>query len=202
MQQYVYPRVIIQGNPIIDPFVLIGYPPNTVQTENIETIIGKDPHIRSHTIIYTGNNIGNFFITGHGVVIRECNRIGNEVSIGSGTIVEHHCSIGDRVRIHSGAFIPEYSILHDDCWIGPCVALTNAKYPLSKHVKKKLVGPIIHPHAKIGANCTILPGIQIGERSLIGAGSVVTTDIPPFTVAVGNPARIVKKISEIPDYGE
>jgi acetyltransferase-like isoleucine patch superfamily enzyme len=200
MEKYRYSGVKILGSAKIDPFVLIGYPSQEYQSDALPTIIGNDPQIRSHTIIYAGNQIGDNFITGHGVLIREYNQIGNDVSIGSGTIIEHHCLIGNRVRIHSGAFIPEYSALHDDCWIGPNVVLTNAKYPRSKHVKDNLIGPVIHSHAIIGANSTILPGVQVGEGSLVGAGSVVTSDVPPFTVVVGNPAKLIKKITDIPDY--
>ncbi len=197
-----YQGVTIHGNPIIDPFVLIGYPYTNEEDLARPTTIGQDPQIRSHTVIYAGNQIGHNFTTGHGVLIREENQIGDDVSIGSGTIIEHHCIIGNRVRIHSGAFIPEYSTLHDDCWIGPNVVLTNAKYPRSKDVKKRLKGPVIHPNAKIGANSTILPGVQIGEGSLIGAGSVVTSDVVPFTVVAGNPAKFVKKISDIVEYAD
>ncbi len=200
MTYEIFPGVTISGAPIIDPFVLIGYPYKDNLSLLVPTIIGQDPHIRSHTVIYAGNQIGCNFTTGHGVLIREENQIGDDVSIGSGTIVEHHCIIGNRVRIHSGAFIPEYSILHDDCWIGPNVVLTNAKYPRSKRVKEDLIGPIIYSHAKIGANSTILPKIKIGEGSLIGAGSVVTSDVEPFTVVAGNPAKVVRKISDIPEY--
>ncbi len=197
-----YPGVYIQGNPRIDPYVLIGYTGSNESYDHPDTIIGRNPLIRSHTVIYAGNRIGDNFVTGHGVLIREENVIGDDVSIGSGSIVEHHCSIGNRVRIHSGVFIPEYSNLCDDCWIGPCVTFTNAKYPRSKHVKENLIGPTISSHAKIGANCTILPGVSIGEGALVGAGSVVTVDVPAFTVVAGNPARIIKAISDINDYNE
>jgi acetyltransferase-like isoleucine patch superfamily enzyme len=76
--------------------------------------------------------------------------------------------------------------------------LTNAKYPLSPGVKENLNGPIIKRGAKIGANSTILPGIVVGENALVGAGSVVVKDVPEGAVAVGNPARIIKNVSELP----
>ena len=106
--------------------------------------------------------------------------------------------IGHRVRIHSQVFIPEYSILEEACWIGPNVVLTNAKFPMSPDAKKNLRGPVIRRRAKVGANVTILPGVVIGEDALVGAGSVVSRDVPAGAVVVGNPARVIKKLSDLP----
>jgi acetyltransferase-like isoleucine patch superfamily enzyme len=75
---------------------------------------------------------------------------------------------------------------------------TNAKYPLSPGVKDQLAGPVIKRGAKIGANSTLLPGVVIGENALVGAGSVVVDDVPPGAVVVGNPARVIRQISELP----
>lgn len=162
--------------------------------------MGKNSIIRSHTVIYPGNIIGNNFQTGHGVLIRENNKIGDNVSVGSHSVVEHDVTIGDNCRIHSNVFIPEYSILKNNSWIGPCVVLTNAKYPRSKNVKKNLKGVIISENAKIGAGAVILPGIKIGRNALVGAGSVVTKNVMDNQVVAGNPARVIKDISEIKDY--
>jgi len=193
----IYPNVKIGKNFRIGDFVIIGVPPKNKNPGDIKTAVGDNSLIRSHTLIYAGNKIGDNFQTGHGVQIRENNTIGNSVSIGSKTLVEHHIKIEDNVRIHSQVFIPEFSVLKEGCWIGPHVVLTNAFYPTFKKVKENLKGPIIGRKAVIGANSTILPGLIIGENAFIGAGSVVTKDIPPNKLAVGNPAKIVKDTSEI-----
>ena len=151
-------------------YVIIGFPPKGKNDGDLTTVIGDNALIRSHTIIYAGNIIGDFFQTGHGVFLREENSIGSNVSIGTHTIIEHHVNIEDGVRIHSQAFIPEYTTLKKGCWIGPNVTLTNAKYPLSYNVKETLRGPIIEEGAIIGANATILPGITIGKNAIVGAG--------------------------------
>jgi acetyltransferase-like isoleucine patch superfamily enzyme len=155
-----------------------------------DTVIGEGAVIRSHTVIYGGVVIGRFFSTGHGALIREKCRIGDNVSIGSHVEVAHSVLIGDRCRVHSGVFIPEYSILEDDCWIGPCAVLTNSKYPKSTNSKDNLNAVVVKKNAKVGANVTILPGIVIGENSLVGAGMVVA----------GNPAKVIKEIEEIKEY--
>ena len=126
------------------------------------------------------------------VNIREFNEIGDNVSIGTLSVIEHHVTIADSVRIHTQVFIPEYTILEEGAWIGPNVVFTNAMYPLSPGVKDSLVGPTVRKRAKIGANSTLLPGVVIGEDALVGAGSVVTKNVPDGTVVAGNPARIIK----------
>jgi acetyltransferase-like isoleucine patch superfamily enzyme len=196
----IYPNVFIDPDDYIGEFVIIGMPPKGVSAGELATRIGKGALIRSHSVIYAGNLIGKKFQAGHGVLIRELNEIGDNVSIGSHSVVEHHVLIGDRVRIHSNAFIPEYSHLENESWIGPNVVLTNARYPLSPEVKKNLKGPHILEGAMIGANSTLLPGILVGKKALIGAGSVVIRDVPDRAVMVGNPARIIGDISELPEY--
>lgn len=128
------------------------------------------------------------------------NQIGDDVSIGTHTVIEHHIRIGSRVRIHSNVFIPEYSELEDDSWVGPNVVFTNALYPRSADVKAHLKGPHLLPGAKIGANVTLLPGVVIGRNALIGAGSVVTGDVPDNKVVVGNPGRIIKDVTDLNAY--
>ncbi len=181
----------------IGDFVLIGVAPRGKKDGELKTIIGDNAVIRSHTVIYAGNKIGKNFQTGHSAMIREENEIGNDVSIGTQSIVEHNVKIGNRVRIHSGAFIPEYTTLEDDCWIGPKVCFTNAPHPKAPRAKEYLKGPIVKKHAKIGANSIILPGVTIGVNSLVGAGSVVTKDVPANKVVAGNPAVVIKDIEEL-----
>lgn len=188
----VYPGVLLEGDGDIEEFVVIG----TAPRDGVETRIGPGYRIRSHTVIYAGNRIGARFQTGHHALIRELNTIGDDVSVGSLTVIEHHVVIGIRVRIHSQAFIPEYSTLDDRCWVGPRVVMTNAKFPRGRHVKETLRGPHVMEAAIIGANATLLPGIVIGRRAVIGAGSVVLNDVPDGVVVAGNPARVIKRIQD------
>jgi acetyltransferase-like isoleucine patch superfamily enzyme len=149
-------------------------------------------------VIYAGNTIGRNFQTGNKVNIRESNRIGDDCSVGTLSVIEHHVEIGNHVRIHTQVFIPEFSVLEDGCWIGPNVVFTNARYPLSPNVKNELAGPIIRRNAKIGANATLLPGVVIGENALVGAGAVVVADVPAGAVVVGNPARVIRSVADLP----
>ena len=196
----IYPNVHLGTNARIGEYVIIGEPPRGRQPGELETHIGPNAVIRSHTVIYAGNVIGANFQTGHGVMIRELNEIGDDVSIGTHSIVEHHVRLGNRVRIHSNVFIPEYSVLEEGAWVGPNAVFANALYPLSPDAKANLKGPHLLPGAKIGANATLLPGVMVGCDALVGAGSVVVHDVPNGKVVVGNPARIIRDVSELVAY--
>ncbi|MBI4786370.1 MAG: transferase [Chloroflexi bacterium] len=196
----IFPNVHLGADATIGEFAIVGEPPRGKAPGEVETRIGARAVIRSHTVIYAGNVIGDDFQTGHGALVREENRIGDNVSIGSHTIVEHHVTIGNNVRLHSNVFVPEFSILEDDCWLGPNVVVTNARYPRAHNVKEQLRGAHIKRGAKIGANATLLPGVTIGENALVGAGAVVTRDVPDGAVVAGNPARVIKRITEIEEY--
>jgi acetyltransferase-like isoleucine patch superfamily enzyme len=194
----IYENVQLGHGSFVEDFCILGAPPRGAQSGELPTVIGEKSVIRSHTVIYAGNDIGRNFQTGNKVNIRESNRIGNNVSVGTLSVIEHHVEIADNVRIHTQVFIPEYSILEEGCWIGPNVVFTNAKYPLSPGVKDNLVGPVIRKGAKIGANATLLPGVVIGENALVGAGAVVVRDVPAGAVVAGNPARIIRQIADLP----
>ena len=195
-----YPGVNLGENAEIGEFVIVGHPARGRQPGEVATIIGHNAVIRSHTVIYAGNQIGDSFQTGHGVLVRENNRIGHRVSIGSHSIVEHSVTIGDGVMIHSNAFVPEFSVLEDGCWIGPGVLVTNARYPRSHGVKEALRGPHVGAGAKVGGGSVLLPGVRIGRNALVGAGAVVVHDVPEGAVVVGNPARVIKYINDIAAY--
>jgi len=190
--------VTLGAGATVEDFCILGTLPRGATPGSLATTIGDQAVIRSHTVIYAGNVIGRNFQTGNKVNIRESNRIGDDVSIGTLSVIEHHVEIGNHVRIHTAVFVPEFSVLEDGCWLGPHVVLTNARYPLSPDAKTTLQGPVIKRGAKIGANCTILPGVVIGEDALVGAGSVVVRDVPAGAVVVGNPARVIRHVSELP----
>jgi acyl-[acyl carrier protein]--UDP-N-acetylglucosamine O-acyltransferase len=136
----IYPNVRLGKHCIIEDFAIVGTPPAGRKPGELETVIGGGAVIRSHVIIYAGNCIGAHFHAGNKANIREENEMGDDVSIGTLSVVEHHVKIASGVRIHTQAFIPDYTILEEQCWIGPNVVITNAKYPCSPRVKCELSG--------------------------------------------------------------
>ena len=189
----IHPNVVLGDDVVVEDYCVIGLPFKGMKNEL--TIIGDNSIIRAGTYIYAGNQIGRNFQTGNKANIRELNKIGNDVSIGTLTVIEHHVTIGNGVRIHTQVFIPEHTILEKNCWLGPNVVVTNARYPKHPTVKTDIIGAHIKQNAKIGANTTLLPSITIGIDSLIGAGSVVTKDISDGVIAAGSPAKVLRNIN-------
>jgi len=160
-------------------------------------VLGHDARIRSGSVLYAGTRIGNYLETGHHVVIREENAIGHHVSIWNNTTIDYGCRIGNHVKIHCNGYIAQYSVLEDGVFLAPGVIFANDLFPGSKESGVVLQGPILEKGVQVGVNCTILPGVRIGAYSLIGAGSVVTRNIPPRSVVWGNPARLHKQTSDL-----
>ena len=120
-------------------------------------------------------------------------KIGENCNICANSLVENDVAIGNNVTIKSGVQLWDGITVEDNVFIGPNATFTNDLYPRSKNPDWKLQRTIIKKGASIGANATILCGIIIGENAMIGAGSVVTKDVPSGEVWVGNPAKPIKK---------
>jgi acetyltransferase-like isoleucine patch superfamily enzyme len=205
--------VILYGNNsigndcIITENVILGYPSRSIleQTSKLEipiseyeftgVKIGSNAIIRTGSIIYSDVEIGDNLQTGHNILVRENTTIGDNVLIGTNVVIDGNTKIGNNVSIQSNVYIPTNTIIEDNIFIGPCAVLTNDKYPIRK--KYDLKGPILRNGVSVGANSTLLPGIEVGEGAMIAAGAIVTKDIPPWKLAVGVPAKIVPLPSEL-----
>ena len=153
------------------------------------TILGHRAVIRWGAVIYADVSIGDDFKTGHFILIRENTTIGNRVVVGTHAVIDGHTEIGDDVKIETRAYIPTNTRIGSRVFIGPGAVLTNDKYPQRLRDEYEPRGPIIDDGVTIGANATIMPGVHLGEGALIAAGSVITIDVPPWTLARGVPAR-------------
>ena len=142
--------------------------------------------------------MGARFATGHNVIIREEVRIGDDVSVWSNSVIDYGCTIGDRVKIHTNCYVAQYTELEDDVFLAPGVTIANDLYPGNVVSGESMAGPIIQAGAQIGVNVTILPYVRIGRGAIIGAGSVVTKDVPDRMIAYGNPAVAVRAVPEQP----
>lgn len=150
------------------------------------TTIGANATIRSGTIIYHDVEIGESFQTGHRALIRERTVIGDDVLVGTNAVIDGETNVGSNVRLQTGAYVPRKTILGDNVFLGPHAVLTNDPYPVRSG--SELDGITIGDHVSVGANATILPGVEIGDGAFVAAGAVVQDDVPPETLAVGAPA--------------
>jgi len=119
-------------------------------------------------------------------------KIGIDCNICDHVFIENDVIIGDRVTVKCGVQIWDGVILEDDVFIGPNVTFSNDLYPHSKQYPEEFYKTLVQHGASIGSNATILPGITIGINAMVGAGAVVTHDVPPFAKVIGNPARIIE----------
>jgi UDP-2-acetamido-3-amino-2,3-dideoxy-glucuronate N-acetyltransferase len=123
--------------------------------------------------------------------------IGNNCSIGQNVVISPEVKIGNRVKIQNNVSVYTGVICEDDVFLGPSAVFTNVINPRSAIVRKNEYQPtLVRKGATIGANATIVCGITISEYAFIGAGAVVTKDIPAYALVVGNPARQTGWMSE------
>ncbi|PLS85637.1 MAG: isomerase [Actinobacteria bacterium] len=121
--------------------------------------------------------------------------IGKDCNVCDHVFIENDVVVGDRVTVKCGVQLWDGIRLEDNVFIGPNATFTNDSFPRSKHYPEAFEQTIVRRGASIGANATILGGVTIGEGALVGAGSVVTKDVPAYAVVVGNPARVTKYLS-------
>jgi acetyltransferase-like isoleucine patch superfamily enzyme len=181
----------------LQPPCVVGKAPRGAGEGELPLAIGAGAVIRPFTTIYAGSVFGARLQTGQGASIREDNSVGDDVSIGTNAVLEFGNRLGYGVRIHSGCFL-EMVTIEDEVFVGPNVVFTDDPHPMGcPRYKECKGGAVVRRLARIGANATILPGVEIGEGALVGAGSVVAHDVPAGMVVVGNPARVVKAVADL-----
>jgi acetyltransferase-like isoleucine patch superfamily enzyme len=159
--------------------------------------MNNDPTIRISPDVKLGKNVKIFsFVNLYGC------EIGDETKIGAFVEIQRGASIGWKAKISSHSFICDGVTIEDEVFLGHGVKFINDKYPRSTNSDGSIQGEddwellptLVKKRASIGSNATILCGVTIGEGAIVGAGSVVTKDVPPFTIVVGNPAKILRTI--------
>jgi acetyltransferase-like isoleucine patch superfamily enzyme len=192
-------NVIVGKGVVVGDNVIIGYrdikKKQNAPAKPILTEIGEGVMIRSGSVIYQGTKIGSNSMVGHNTVIRENTIIGHDTYIGSLTSIEGDTKIGNYVGIQTQCYITKFCDIGDYTFIAPF--FVGANDPLMSHMREKhgqnLVGFTTEKYVRIAVGVTSLPGVHFGEGCIIGAGSVVTKDVPPYKVMMGVPARVVRE---------
>lgn len=130
------------------------------------------------------------------VQVREHVRIGRDCILSKDVYIDHAVSIGDRCKIQNGVSVYNGVTIEDDVFVGPHVSFTNDKVPRAFNSSWEITPTLIQTGASIGANSTIVCGVTVGEYAMVAAGSVVTRDVAPYTLVMGNPARAYAKIDK------
>jgi acetyltransferase-like isoleucine patch superfamily enzyme len=195
----IYPFTKISNNVEILDNAVIGKRPSIISTLARKTDeplspceIGESSIIGTSAIIYAGTTIGKHCLVSDLASIREKCVIKDHVIIGRAVTVEYETTIGEYSKIMTHSQVTGNMIIEDHVFFGGAVASTNDKY--MGRTGNQFNGPTIKSGARIGANATILAGVTIGRETIVGAGAVVTNDIPDYKVALGIPARVVKDV--------
>jgi acetyltransferase-like isoleucine patch superfamily enzyme len=199
----VYPGTVIGDGCKIGDNAVLGKQPSlsprsTAKREELGPLeLGPGTVVSTGAIVFAGTRVGARVIVGDAARIRERCVIGDDVVVGSGSLIENDTTVGALTKIQAEAYITAYSTLEDEVFIAPCVVTTNDNFKGRTEQRHALVkGPTIRRRARVGGGAVICPGIEIGEEAFVGAGAVVTKDVPPRVVVVGNPARVLRDVPE------
>ena len=154
----------------------------------------EDNYFKHHLSDVQSKSIGKGTHIWQFVVILPDAKIGANCNICAQVLIENDVLVGDNVTVKNGVQLWDGVRIEDNVFIGPNATFTNDLFPRSKIYPEQFLRTIIKAGASIGANATILPGVTVGENAMVGAGSVVTKNVPARTVVVGNPARVVRQL--------
>jgi acetyltransferase-like isoleucine patch superfamily enzyme len=197
----IYPGTVIGAGCQIGDNVVLGKQPalsarSTARREELPPLeLGEGTIVSTGAIVFAGTTIGARSIVGDQSCVRERCELGADVVVGRGSLVENDTRIGARTKIQANAYVTAYSTLEEDVFIAPCVVTTNDNFMGRTEKRHELrQGPTIRRGARIGGAAVLLPGIEVGAEAFVGAGAVVTKDVPPRAVVVGSPARQIREV--------
>jgi acetyltransferase-like isoleucine patch superfamily enzyme len=197
----VYPGTVLgEGVKILD-YAVVGKQPSlsprsTAKREPLGPAeIGPGTIVSTGAIVFAGTRLGARVIVGDQACVRERVEIGDDVVVGRGSLIENDTTVGAMTKIQADAYITAYSTLEEHVFIAPCVVTTNDNFMGRTERRHELIaGPTIRRGARIGGAAVLCPGVEIGEEAFVGAGAVVTKDVPPRVIVVGNPARVLREV--------
>lgn len=172
---------------IVEPGVEVGF---RHHSKAGPARIGEHGILRRGTLIYGDVTIGDYFQSGHNTVIRAKVRMGDYCTVTNQSTLEGLIRFGDGVRVMSQVYIPSRTWFGDRVFVGPGTTFLNERLPGRLDHGPTPRGATIEDDVMIDGGCTILPGVTIGARSFIAAGTLVTKDIPPRSFVKGHPARV------------
>jgi len=161
------------------------------------TAIGDGTIYSTGAVVFAGSTVGARVVLGDSSCVRERVTIGDDVVLGRGSLIENDTTVGAMTKIQAEAYITAYSTLEEHVFIAPCVVTSNDNFMGRTDRRRDLIkGPTIRRGARVGAGAVLCPAVEIGEEAFVGAGAVVTKDVPAKTLVVGNPARPLRAVPD------
>ena len=198
----VYPGTVLGEGVRVLEYAVVGKQPSlgassTASRDPLAPAeIGAGTVVSTGAVVFAGTTVGAGCIVGDQSCIRERVQLGDDCVLGRGSLIENDTTVGAGTRIQAGAYITAYSTLEEDVFIAPCVVTTNDNYMgRTERRRSEMRGPTIRRSARIGGGAILCPGIEIGAEAFVGAGAVVTKDVPPGKLVVGNPARVLRDVT-------
>lgn len=181
----------------VEDLAVLGRQPRPAPTSTVHVppnlpplTIGAHTTIGTSAVVYTGSTVGERCLIGDAAFVREQVQICDRVIVGAHVTIENEVRIGHGVKMQTGGYITAWTVIEDDCFIAPCVVTTNDNY--MGRTERRFAergGAVIRHGARVGANVTLLPNIEVGAEAFIAAGSVVSRPVEPATLVMGSPAK-------------
>jgi acetyltransferase-like isoleucine patch superfamily enzyme len=198
----VYPGTVLGEGVKVLEHAVVGKQPtlsprSTAKREPLPPArLGDGTVVSTGAIVFAGTTIGDRVILGDQSCVRERVTIGDDVVVGRGSLIENDTTVGALTKIQAEAYITAYSTLEDNVFIAPCVVTTNDNFMGRTERRHELIaGPTVRRGARVGGGAILCPGVEIGEDAFVGAGAVVTKDVPARKLVVGNPARVLRDVA-------
>jgi len=158
--------------------------------------LGDGVTVGAGAVVVAGAKVAAGCVIADQAHLRERAEIGAESVVGRGASVENDVSIGARVKLQTGAYVTAWSRVEDDVFLAPGVILTNDPTAGRRGAGQELRGALLRRACRIGGGAVLLPGVEVGEEAFVGAGAVVTRDVPARAVVMGVPARVIRELAE------
>ena len=196
----VHPQTRIGAGTLVGDHAILGKLPTSAATSTLKAAgqlppleLGPRCTVGALAVIYAGTTLAEEVFVADLASIRERCRLDRHVIVGRGVTVENDVTIGEATKLQAEVYITALSTLEDHIFVAPCVSTTNDNYMARTEERfKHRKGCVLRSGSRIGGGAVLLPGVEVGEEAVVGAGSVVTRAVPPMQVAYGVPARVVR----------
>jgi acetyltransferase-like isoleucine patch superfamily enzyme len=198
----IHDGTVLGAGCVIEDGVVLGKRPRlaghsrAAREEPGPLVLGDRVTVCAGAVVFAGARIAAGVILGDQSFVRERANVGAGSVIGRGSAVDPDVTVGERVRVQTDVYLAAGSVVEDDVFVGPGVCTTNDDTMGRHGSEHRLRGALLRRACRVGGGAVLVPGVEIGEEAFVGAGAVVTRDVPPRAIVVGVPARVVGEVGE------